>query len=104
MTDFYLQRAYLNFINYLKKDTVDVQPHISINDLYLNYDAPSWRNKNVTELKDLFNEFYNIKVVNDSTGIGTHIIPKSTDTMKLKLINNRSLENFRLPDLIPITR
>jgi hypothetical protein len=96
MTDFGLQQAYLNFISYLKRDSVDVQPHISINDLYLNYDAPSWRNKDVTELKDLFNEYYEIKVVNDSTGIGTHVIAKTTDTMKLKLMNTRIIEVLKI--------
>lgn len=97
MTDFGLQRAYLNFINYLKRDTVDVQPHISINDLYLNYDAPSWRNKDVTELKALFNEYYEIKVVKDSTVNGTYIIAKKTnDTMKLKLMNTRIIEVLKI--------
>lgn len=96
MTDFGLQQDYLNFINLLKKDTVDVQPHISINDLYLNYDTPSWRDTDVTELKVLFDEYYEIKIVNDSTGIGTHVIPKSIDTMKLKLMNTKIIKILKI--------
>jgi hypothetical protein len=91
-----LQLAYLNFIFLLKKDTVDVQPHISANDLYLYYNTPSWRDKDVTELTALFNKYYEIKVINDSSGIGTQIITKSVDTMNLKNMNTQLIEALKI--------
>lgn len=96
MKDPILQQTYLNFIQYLKKDTVDVQPHISINDLYLYYDSPSWKDKDVTDLKTLFNEYYEIKTENDSSGIGTRIITKSIDTMNLKRMNLQMIEVLKI--------
>jgi len=96
MNDPILQQTYLNFIHYLKKDTVDVQPHISANDLYLYYDSPSWRNKDITELKALFDEYYEIKIENDSSGIGTRIITKSIDTLNLERMNIQMIEVLKI--------
>ena len=87
-----LQQAYLAFINLLKTDTLDIQPHISALDLYLYYNSPSWKDKDVTELTSLFNKYYDIKVINDSTGIGTRIIAKTVDTMNLKGMNTQMIE------------
>ncbi|MDP4289527.1 MAG: hypothetical protein Q8908_00445 [Bacteroidota bacterium] len=98
MSDLYLQQQYLDFINLLKKDTVDVQPHISANDLYLYYDAPSWKDKDVTALKSIFDECYEINVSNDSSasGIGTTIKVKTKDSMNLKGMNERMIEVLKI--------
>lgn len=96
LTDTGLQQAYLAFINLLKSDTLDIQPHISALDLYLYYNAPSWRDKDVTALTSLFNKYYDIKVINDSSGIGTRIIAKNVDTMNLKGMNTQLIESLKI--------
>ncbi len=87
-----LQQEYLNFINKMKQDTVDVQPHISTNDLYLASYSPHWKFLDISELKELFAKYYEIKKTSDSHGLGTEIIVKNIDTLHLKQMNTRIVE------------
>lgn len=87
-----LQKEYLNFINKINQDTVDVQPHISANDLYIASNNPSWKYLGISELKDLFEKYYELKKTNDSHGVGTEIILKGFDTLHLKQMNVKLIE------------
>jgi hypothetical protein len=87
-----LQQQYLKFIASLNQDTVDVQPHISANDLYIANNNPSWKYKDISELKELFEKYYEIKKTIDNHGLGTEIIVKSVDTLHLKQMNTKLLE------------
>ena len=87
-----LQLQYLKFIASLNQDTVDVQPHISANDLYIANANPSWKNKDPYELKELFDKYYEVKKISDSHGLGTEIIAKSVDTLHLKQMNTKLIE------------
>jgi len=94
--DIGLQQNYLYFVGMMKKDSLDIQPHISINDLYLHYYSPSWENKSEMDLKTLFNANYEVKVTNDSSGIGTKIVIKTTDVMNLMGMNTEIIEVLKM--------
>jgi hypothetical protein len=87
-----LQQQYLNFIDKINQDTVDVQPHISTNDLYIASNSPSWKYMDISELTDLFNKYYEVKKTSDSKGSGTEIVIKSVDTLHIKQMNSKLIQ------------
>jgi hypothetical protein len=92
INDSWLQQEYLIFINQLKQDSLDIQPHISVNDLYIASNSPFWKYMDVNQLKDLFAKYYEIKKTSDSKGSGTKIITKGIDTLHLKKMNAKIIE------------
>ena len=91
-TDSYLQQQYLTFISKINQDTVDVQPHISANDLYLAANNPFWKYKDISELKELYEKYYEVKKTNDGKGLGTELVVKGVDTLHIKEMNTKLVD------------
>jgi|GEM_PF-3384993 len=80
-----VRQKYIDFISFLKKRQVDVQPHISLNELYLKRYNPSWAIKSEDELKKIVRDNYTII----KTDKGTIIQVKGKDILEINLMNSR---------------
>lgn len=76
---------YLEIIQFLKRKGVDVQPHISPADMYLEAKHPWWDSLTDNELKPLFDTNY--KYITDSQG--TSLLFTGYDTLQIKDIENQ---------------
>lgn len=79
------QRQYSKLIDWLKKQDVDVQPHISPTDMYVTAYQPEWSKSSLAELQALTKGNYVIDQRDD--GIDIDAIPH--DALDLRLMNGR---------------
>lgn len=87
----FVRQKYLDFISFLKKRQVDVQPHISPNEMYLKRYHPSWIYKSEEELKKIVQDDYVIT----KTDKGTTIEAKGKDELSIGLMNSRMIQMLK---------
>lgn len=80
-----IQQDYLDLIQELAADGVDVQPHISPDDMYESRYRPDWRKKSTAQLEALTKGDYRIDTFRD----GIEIVPCGQDVLRLDLIDER---------------
>ncbi len=83
-----VQQQYLDLITKLKADGVDVQPHISPNDLYVSQYQPSWGKKSLEQLHRMTDGDYTIEQYDD----GVEITSVPHDPLDIRMINARFVE------------
>ena len=80
------QQDYLDLILELAAEGVDVQPHVSPDDMYVSRYRPAWRKESTAQLRALTEGDYKIENFSD----GIDIVPGAHDLLGLTAIN-RSL-------------
>ncbi len=79
-----VQQDYLDLILELAAEGVDVQPHISPDDMYVSQYRPPWREKSTPQLEAFAHGDYTIDTFRD----GIEIIPAAHDVLQLRSIND----------------
>ncbi len=79
------QQDYLNLIGELAAEGVDVQPHISPDDMYVSEYRPAWRKQSTDQLQTFAEGDYQIENFAD----GIEIVPGGHDVLGLRAINRR---------------
>lgn len=80
-----VQQDYLDLILRLKSESVDVQPHVSPDDMYVSAYRPPWKNKSARKLLAFTDGDYAIDTYDD----GVEIVPVGNDVLDIKDMNER---------------
>jgi len=84
------QKEYLGIIKFLKDRKVDVQPHISANDLYHKKVTTWWKNKSKEELRKLANENYIVDYKDNCVKVS--VKTDGTDVFDLNEMNDSIIQ------------
>ncbi|HVY30431.1 MAG TPA: hypothetical protein VHB79_27925 [Polyangiaceae bacterium] len=85
------QQSYLDLIETLNSGNVDVQPHVSPDDMYLSAFLPSWRKKSRSQLTRYTKGEY--KVVQYDDGVEISAVPR--DALDIRMLNARVVDLLR---------
>lgn len=85
------QQSYLDLIEALNASDVDVQPHVSPDDMYLSAFHPSWRKKSRSQLTRYTRGEYNVVQYDD--GVEITAVPR--DALDIRMLNVRVVDLLR---------
>jgi hypothetical protein len=80
-----IQDLYLNLIHYLDSNGVDIQPHVSPIDLYINSAHPYWANYTLDTIKAMFSRNYHWEINSN----GRKAVVTGEDVFDLNDINTQ---------------